>query len=102
MTEDSETPTLVDSMGRDVCPGDVVLVPGIPVKWTVDAIELGTAPGQRPVVRLTAHADLQSTFTADQPVPNVTRVCTKDEKAELDEELRKAHLRKAPSIVRPH
>ncbi len=96
---DSETPALVDSMGRDMEAGDVMLVPGIPVKWIVDSLEL-TTDGQH--VRVTGHATLSSVFPTDQPVPNLTRVCTKDEKAELDEELEKARLRQAPSIVRPH
>ena len=97
--EESQTPTLVDSMGRDVFAGDVLLVPGIPVKWIVDSLEL-TTDGRH--VRITGHATLQSVFPADQPVPNLTRACTKDEKEELDEQLKQAQLRKAPSIVRPH
>lgn len=96
---DSETPTLVDSMGRDLFAGDVVLVPGIPVKWIIDGLEL-TTDGQH--VRIAAHASLMSVYPTDKPVPNISRVCTKDEKTELDEELKKAQLRQAPSIVRPH
>ena len=97
--KNSETPTLVDSMGRDLFAGDVVLIPGIPVKWVVDGLELGS-DGKH--VRITAHANLSSIFPAEQPVPNITRVCTEEEKTELDEELQKAQLRKAPHIVRPH
>ena len=99
MSGEGEVPTLVDSMGRDLEAGDVVLVPGIPVKWVIDGLEL-TTDGQH--VRITAHATLSSVYPTDKPVPNISRVCTKDEKTALDGELRKAMLRKAPSIVRPH
>lgn len=96
---ESQTPTLVDSMGRDLFVGDVVHIPNIPVKWKLDQLEL-TTDGQH--VRLTAHADLQNVFPADKAVPNITRVATEAELTELNEELRKAALRAAPSIVRPH
>ncbi len=100
--KESDTPTLVDSMGRDLFAGDVVLIPGIPVKWIIDSVELGSQPGVPPAVRITAHATLVSVFPADQPIPNITRAATKDEKAELDEHLEAARMRAAPSIVRPH
>ncbi len=97
----SDMPQLLDSMGREVNAGDVVMIPGIPVKWVLDAIEIGSAPGQPPAVRVSAHATLLSTFTADQPIPTVTRVATADEMKHLDAELEAARLRRAPSIHRP-
>jgi len=97
--QDSETPTLVDSMGRDLFTGDVVHIPGIPVKWKIDQLEL-TTDGQH--VRVTAHADLTNVFPADKAVPNITRVATEQELVELNKALEEARLRQAPSIVRPH
>ncbi len=97
--KESETPTLVDSMGRDLFAGDVAQIPGIPVKWTLDSLDL-TTDGKH--VRVVAHATLTSVFPTDQPVPNITRVADKEEMVELNKALEEAQLRRAPSIVRPH
>ncbi len=98
---EKDQPQFVDSMGRVLHAGDVVMIPGLAVKWTLDAVEIGSAPGQPPAIRVTAHAALQSIWPADQPVSNVTRTATAEEKKELDKELEAAQLRRAPSIHRP-
>jgi len=99
---DSETPTLVDSMGRDLFAGDVVMIPGAPVKWIIDSVEIGSKPGADPIIRIAAHADFVGTYTADRPVAHITRACPKKEKAELDANLQAARMRAAPSIIRPN
>ncbi len=97
----SDQPQFVDSMGRVLTAGDVVMIPGIPVKWIIDTVEIGSAPGHPPALLVRAHATLVSLFPADQPIANITRAATAEEKEELDQALEAARLRQAPSIHRP-
>ncbi len=97
----SDLPQFLDSMGREVNVGDIVMIPGVPVKWIIDAVEIGSTPDQPPMVRISAHASLISMFPADQLVPQLTRAATAEERKHLDEELEASTLRRTPSIHRP-